>query len=201
MDISDMLAGGKGMTPVDLDNNPEEAAALPKTEFRPLAESEFDAADEAEEIDEPKMTAVQRIQAYRAGKIAPPEVGKTNDDEKDSDPVSDSTDSDTRDGGHSGAAEDDGDGRADYSDEDSIGHQGDGNRKNLLAGFPTSNISRRIPKKGIMIGVPVLVALIIGGGVIPAMSGGGDDKKPAAIAPVTSAPPTKPRAWPVRCCS
>lgn len=196
MDISDMLAGGKGMAPVDLDNDPEVAAAVPRAEFRPLVESEFDAADEAEEIDEPKMTAVQRIQAYRAGKIAHPEVGKINDAETDSATASDSTESDTGDGGHSDAAEDDGDDRADYSDVDAIGHKGNGKRNNLLAGFPTSNITRRIPKKGIVIGVPVLVALIVGGGVIPAVSGGGDDKKPAVITPVASAPPKPSPAAP-----
>lgn len=199
MDISDMLGGGKGPTPVQLDNDAVDFEPLDLDEPNNAAAS---TGEEPETDSGAEMTAVQRIQAYRDGTLSAPMVGRLdNEPDKTDDANADDADN---------AASDDEEFAEHETNDDAadVGNSADDDdepdtprsnaAKNFLAGFPGGKARPKVSRKALMIGVPV-VALIAAGVLLPGLA---DKDKPvephvtqeaAAHPPTTSSvPPANP---------
>lgn len=193
MDISDMIGGGKRPTPVQLDND--------EIDLEPL---DLDEPDETTvpEIGDPaiddgaEMTAVQRIKAYRDGTLSAPTLGRLDNAPDKPDGDGDGDDSNDEESAEYDTAGEELD-EADSDDSDNGVEEPRGNAaKNFLAGFPGGKATAKVPRKALMIGVPVAVVLVAAGVLLPGL--GGEDKSTEPhVTQQAAAQPTTPANVPV----
>ncbi len=183
-----MIGGGKGPTPVQLDND--------EIDMHPIDLDEHNETD-VPEMDEPgiddgaELTAVQRIKAYREGKLPAPMVGRLDSAADKTGGGNSDGDSDSVVDDESAESETDTEENTDalFDDPDNAVEQSRGNAaKNFLSGFP-AKAGTKVPRKVLVIGVPAAVVLLGAGLLVPGL---GENDKPTGPAATQQAAASHP---------
>ncbi|GAT07687.1 putative uncharacterized protein [Mycolicibacterium novocastrense] len=172
MDISEMIVGSGTNASTSIEEN-----AIPQNLDTPdddaLDHQPDMAAGNQPDMPAGEMTAVERIRAYREGTLSPPTIGGDDSGHNSGN----DTDEQTGDG-ESDRAGFPGLDRDDSAHEESTGEP----ERNGGGSSPADNSSSgtsRVPRKALLIGVPVAI-LLVAGVAIPGLGGGSEPSDTAA---------------------